>query len=121
MKKTMSERYTTESLVCWINGEIMGCEQAIGMYPGGQKPAEDTLNTEVAIYRAIKNKLKAADALCAAAKMGLLYMDHAGPLFSDHICGDPNSSCDASCEESAQWARDREIFRKAIADYEEEK
>jgi hypothetical protein len=66
----------------------------------------------------VHRKLEKADALCAAAKMGLLYMDHTGPLFSDHICGGPNSSCDTSCEESAQWAKDRESLRKAIADYE---
>jgi len=93
----VSERYTTEEIgIILIGSSVPGVARS-----------------------AIISQLRAADALCAAAKMGLLYMDHAGPLFSDHICGDPNSSCDASCEESAQWARDREIFRKAIADYEE--
>jgi len=106
MKKTMSERYTTESLVCWINGEIMGCEQAIGMYPGGQKPAEDTLNTEVAIYRAIKNKLKAADALCAAAK------DAKHELTFAPCRDNPERTSCLKCGTT-------EALRKATADYEE--
>ena len=102
MEEKVSDRYTT-------------AEELARELERGTK----TVVITVELYDAIISQLRAADALCAAAKMGLLYMDHAGPLFSDHICGDPNSSCDASCEESAQWARDREIFRKAIADYEE--
>jgi len=99
----VSDKYTTDGLI--------GCLEVYRTFQRDMFTKEE--------IDAIIARLRAADALCAAAKMGLLYMDHAGPLFSDHICGDPNSSCDASCEESAQWARDREIFRKAIADYEE--
>ena len=101
----MSDRYTSEELT--TNLVSLADFGEVNLSVGGVE----------GLIEAISSRLRCAESLLSAAKTGLLYMDHTGPLYSDHVCGDPNSSCDADCVESAQWAKDRERIRKAIADY----
>lgn len=104
----MSEKHSTDELIYHLTRwkENLAVE-------------DDHLEAIIARVRAADDDKAKADKLCEAAKTGLLYMDHTGPLYRDHVCGDPNSFCDADCAESAQWANDRECIRKAIAEYEE--